>query len=132
MEREKLDQLIEKLGGKDRLVIVVQRRLAELARGAEPQVQVASRDLIEVALAEIYEGKIDTTLPPEPVKPPEPVPFGRPPERPTDFTDRRRNGGFNRGGGGGGGFRRGGDRGKRGGHGQRQQRRGGGGWRGPR
>lgn len=123
MEREKLDQLIEKLGGKDKLVMVVQRRLSELARGAEPQVQIASRDLIEVALAEIYEGKVDVTLPQEPVKPPDPVPFGRPPERPSDFTHRRRNGGF----------RRGGDRGKRGGggHGQRQQRRGGGGWRGP-
>lgn len=131
MEREKLDQLIEKLGGKDRLVIVVQRRLAELAKGAEPQVQIPSRDLIEVALAEICEGKVDTSLPPEAAKPPEPVPFGRPPERPAEFTHRRRNGGLADRGGAGGGFRRAADRGKRG-QGQRQQRRGGGGWRGPR
>ena len=62
MEKEKLDQLTEKIGGREKLVLIVQRRLKELGRGDVPRVENAPSDLVEVALREAFEEKIDLNV----------------------------------------------------------------------
>lgn len=66
MEKEKLDQLMEKVGGREKLTLVLQKRLKELSRGDAPLVENPPADLMEVALLEIFDGKIDlnVTVPP--------------------------------------------------------------------
>lgn len=80
MEKEKLDQLIERVGSREGLVQLLQRRLRELAGGAQPLVESPAKDLVEVALQEAFEGKINLVPPPPAAPAPERIPFGRPPE----------------------------------------------------
>lgn len=62
MEKEKLDQLTEKVGGREKLTLILQRRLKELAGGEAPKIENPPSDLVEVALLEVFEGKIDLTV----------------------------------------------------------------------
>jgi DNA-directed RNA polymerase subunit K/omega len=134
MEKEKLDQLIEKVGGREKLTLILQRRLKELAGGDAPKVENAPADLIEAALLEILEGKIDLTVtvptqrqlapsyessgrPSPMMRAPRPGPRpGGPMRRPGVAPGGRPGGGMRRqgpprrGGGGGGGGNRGGGR----------------------
>jgi DNA-directed RNA polymerase subunit K/omega len=73
MEREKLDELIERVGGREKLTSVIQRRLKELARGEPIKIGNAPSDLVEIALLEAFEGVIDLTA--EPARPPVPEPY---------------------------------------------------------
>lgn len=52
------DQLAEKFGGRYRLTVLVQKRLKELVRGAQKLVDLEDRNMINVALEEIKQGKI--------------------------------------------------------------------------
>jgi len=58
-----LGPLVETHGGAFRLTATVQRRLRELVKGARPMVEVGRdrRDLLEVVLRELTEGKIEPT-----------------------------------------------------------------------
>jgi DNA-directed RNA polymerase subunit omega len=62
MEKEKLDQLMEKVGGREKLTLILQRRLKELSKGDAPLVENPPKDLVEIALLEIFEGKVDTSV----------------------------------------------------------------------
>jgi DNA-directed RNA polymerase subunit K/omega len=55
--------LVEIHGGAFRLTAVVQRRLRELVKGARPLVEVGRdrRDLLDIVLRELTEGKIEPT-----------------------------------------------------------------------
>ena len=56
------DDLVKKIGGKFRLVTLVQRRIRELQRGSRPLVDLKSDDLKEIVFHEIMEDKIDIEL----------------------------------------------------------------------
>lgn len=53
--------LVDIYGGQFRLTSVVQRRLAELVKGARPLVEVprGRKDLIDIALQELEQGRIE-------------------------------------------------------------------------
>ncbi len=58
IEHLKKDELVIKVGGIFRLTALVQRRLKELIEGSRPLVDPTGKNLIEVALEEIAQGKI--------------------------------------------------------------------------
>lgn len=58
MNRSEIDAMAEKFGGRYRLTVLIQKRLRELTKGAQKLVDVESRNLIEVVLEEIKQGKI--------------------------------------------------------------------------
>jgi DNA-directed RNA polymerase subunit K/omega len=92
MEKERLDQLIEKVGGRERLVQTLQRRLRELAYGGTPLIETPPRDLVETALQEAFEGRLSFVPPAAPMQ--ERVPFGRPPATLTNDGGRPPTGNF--------------------------------------
>ena len=59
----KTEDLIEKVGGRFKLVALLQKRVRELQRGARPFVEPESATTTykEIALKEIAEGKIELT-----------------------------------------------------------------------
>ena len=59
MSRIVYDDLVEKVGGKFKLSVLVQKRLKELMRGARPLVDIDTDDKLEIIYAEILEDKID-------------------------------------------------------------------------
>lgn len=59
IEPLKGDELVKRLGGNFRLTAAIQRRLKELVEGARPLVDSTGRNLIEIAVQELYENKID-------------------------------------------------------------------------
>ncbi|MEO0717089.1 MAG: DNA-directed RNA polymerase subunit omega [Planctomycetota bacterium] len=54
----KSDEIADKVGGKFKLTVLIQRRLQELMDGARPLVAREGRSDLEVAIAEILEDKI--------------------------------------------------------------------------
>jgi len=58
IEALKSDELVKKIGGPFRLTALLQRRLKELIEGARPLVETDGKTLIEIAVAEISEGKV--------------------------------------------------------------------------
>jgi len=80
MNVERLERLTQKVGGRFRLTSLLQKRLAELVKGSPPLVDLPASDYLEIALAEIEEGRIellrpwnaaDTSLLPSPEEKPE-------------------------------------------------------------
>ena len=63
MKVDRLERLTQKVGGRFRLTSLLQKRLAELVKGSPPLVDLPSKDLFEVALHEIEEGKIELLRP---------------------------------------------------------------------
>lgn len=59
IEALKSDRLVRKVGGAFRLTALVQRRLKELVEGARPMVESKGKTLVEVAVNEIDQGKLD-------------------------------------------------------------------------
>lgn len=62
IEALKDDTVIHKLGGRFKFTALVQHRVRELMEGARPLVERQGRSDIEVAIAEIHEGKITYEL----------------------------------------------------------------------
>jgi DNA-directed RNA polymerase omega subunit len=60
MAQFRTEDLIAKVGGRFMLVALIQKRVRELKRGARPLVRVdtANPSMKEIALQEIWEGKI--------------------------------------------------------------------------
>lgn len=58
MENIPLDELTEKVGGRFRLVSLVQKRMRELQRGLPPLVDSPSKDLMDTVVLEIKAGKV--------------------------------------------------------------------------
>ena len=59
------DQLVEKVGGKLHLTSLMQKRMVELKRGARPLVENKEKDLFQVIVQEILQGKIELAPPEE-------------------------------------------------------------------
>jgi DNA-directed RNA polymerase subunit omega len=54
----KSDEFVNKVGGRFRFTALVQRRLKELIEGSRPLVEAQGKNMVEIAIAEIVEGKI--------------------------------------------------------------------------
>ena len=54
----KSDRVVNKVGGKFRLVALIQKRLKELIEGARPLVDPHGKTFVEIAVQEIDEDKI--------------------------------------------------------------------------
>ena len=53
------DDIITKLGGRFKLVTLIQRRWVQLLQGARPMVETKGMTELEVVVKEILEGKIE-------------------------------------------------------------------------
>ncbi len=71
IEALKGDEIVDKLGGRFKLTALVQGRWKELMDGARPLVERQGRNDLEVAIAEILEGKITIDFSDTDVTPPE-------------------------------------------------------------
>lgn len=58
MEKSEIDQLADKFGGRYKLTVLIQKRLKELVKGAQKLVDIEDRNLINVVMEEIRQGKI--------------------------------------------------------------------------
>lgn len=58
IEALKSDDLVNSVGGRFKLCVLVQRRVRELMEGARPLVERQNRSDIEIAIDEIQQGKI--------------------------------------------------------------------------
>ncbi len=65
IEPLKGEDIVTKVGGRFRLAALIQHRVRELMEGSRPLVERKGRSDIEVAIAEIAEGKINMELAPE-------------------------------------------------------------------
>jgi DNA-directed RNA polymerase subunit K/omega len=53
-----IDQLAEKFGGRYKLTVLIQKRLKELVKGGQKLVEMEDRNLINIVLEEIRQGKV--------------------------------------------------------------------------
>ena len=53
-----IDQLAEKFGGRYKLTVLIQKRLKELVKGAQKLVDLEDRNLINIVIEEIRQGKV--------------------------------------------------------------------------
>jgi DNA-directed RNA polymerase subunit omega len=53
-----IDQLSEKFGGRYKLTVLIQKRLKELVKGSQKLVDLEDRNLINIVLEEIRQGKV--------------------------------------------------------------------------
>ncbi len=67
IEALKSDELFAKVGGRFRACALIQRRVVQLMEGARPLVERDGRSDMEIAIAEIMEGKITSELGAEPM-----------------------------------------------------------------
>lgn len=58
IEALKSDKIIEQAGGRFKLCVLIQRRVVQLMEGARPLVERHGRSDLEIAIAEIEQGKI--------------------------------------------------------------------------
>ena len=68
-ELREYESVAAKVGGKFKLAVLLQKRMAELMFGAPPLVEHPTKDLFETALREFSEGKITLADPTENVQP---------------------------------------------------------------
>lgn len=54
----KEEEIVKKVGGRFKLSSLIQKRLVALNRGAPPLVDVATKNLVEIVVAEIMQDKI--------------------------------------------------------------------------
>jgi DNA-directed RNA polymerase subunit omega len=53
-----IDQLAEKFGGRYKLTVLIQKRLKELVKGGQKLVDLEDRNLINIVMEEIRQGKV--------------------------------------------------------------------------
>lgn len=58
IEALKTDDIMDKVGGRFRLAALVQKRWLDLLNGAPPLIEVGDMTLLEVAVEEVYRGKL--------------------------------------------------------------------------
>jgi DNA-directed RNA polymerase subunit omega len=59
IEALKDDKIVKQVGGQFKLAALIQRRLKELVEGSRPLVSAEGKNLVQIAVQEISEGKID-------------------------------------------------------------------------
>ncbi len=68
-EIREYETIAAKVGGKYKLAVLLQKRMAELMFGAPPLVENPTKDLFETALREVAEDKLTLADPSENVQP---------------------------------------------------------------
>lgn len=63
IEALKSDEVVEKVGGRFKLAVLVQKRLVDVTFGAPLLVERGKRTLMEAVIQEVLEGKITLELP---------------------------------------------------------------------
>ncbi len=63
IEALKDDKMVTQIGGRFKLTALVQHRVRELMDGARPLIERNGRSDLEIAIAEVVEGKIALELP---------------------------------------------------------------------
>ena len=58
MDKSEIDAMAEKFGGRFKLTVLIQKRVKELVKGAARLVETDHKNLIDVALEEIRQGKL--------------------------------------------------------------------------
>lgn len=58
MQKSEIDRLAEKFGGRFKLTVLLQKRVRELVRGAPRLVETDHKNLIDVAMEEVRQGKL--------------------------------------------------------------------------
>ena len=58
MDKSGIDRLAEKFGGRFKLTVLIQKRVKELVKGAAKLVETDHKNLIDVAIEEIRQGKL--------------------------------------------------------------------------
>lgn len=58
MDKSEIDGLAEKFGGRFKLTVLIQKRVKELVKGAARLVETDHKNLIDVAIEEIRQGKL--------------------------------------------------------------------------
>ena len=58
MDKSEIDGMAEKFGGRFKLTVLIQKRVKELVKGAARLVDTDHKNLIDVALEEIRQGKL--------------------------------------------------------------------------
>jgi len=58
IEALKSEKLVKNVGGPFRLTALIQRRLKELIEGARPLVDTQGKNMVEIAIQEVAEGKV--------------------------------------------------------------------------
>jgi DNA-directed RNA polymerase subunit omega len=59
IERLKSDEVINKFGGRFKLASAIQKRWLELMQGARPLVNMSGATVLETAIEELLEGKVE-------------------------------------------------------------------------
>lgn len=62
IEALKSDEIVSKVGGRFKLCVLIQRRMAELLEGARPLVEREGRSDLELVIQEIMEDKITSEV----------------------------------------------------------------------
>ena len=65
MNKSEIDELAEKVGGRYRFTVLLQKRVKELTRGAVRLIESDAKNLIHVAMEEIKQGKVGIENGPE-------------------------------------------------------------------
>ena len=65
MNKSEIDELAEKIGGRYRFTVLLQKRVKELTRGAVRLIESDAKNLIHVAMEEIKQGKVGIENGPE-------------------------------------------------------------------
>jgi DNA-directed RNA polymerase subunit omega len=58
LDSTEIDQLAQKFGGRYKLTVLIQKRLKELVKGGQKLVELEDRNLINVVMEEIRQGKV--------------------------------------------------------------------------
>jgi len=58
LDEFKEEQIVNKIGGRFKLSSLIQKRLVALNRGARPLVELSTKNMMEVVVAEIMQDKI--------------------------------------------------------------------------
>ncbi len=58
MDKSEIDRMAEKFGGRFKLTVLLQKRVRELVKGAPRLVECDHKNLIDVALEEVRQGKL--------------------------------------------------------------------------
>ena len=58
MNSTEIDELVQRFGGRYRLTVMIQMRLKELVKGARKLVDLEDRNLINIVMEEIRQGKV--------------------------------------------------------------------------
>ncbi len=62
VDHTKLQNLCNKVGGRFKLTVLLQKRVKELVNGAPPLVETQSENYIEIAIMEVEQDKIDLQM----------------------------------------------------------------------